>query len=62
MLNFLPIPLLDGGHFVLLCYEGIRGKPAHESVQIVLSYIGLILMLALMVWALGLDFGLFSRP
>ncbi len=23
------------------CYEGIRGKPAPESVQIVLSYIGL---------------------
>lgn len=61
VLNFLPIPLLDGGHFVLLCYEGIRGKPAPESVQIVLSYIGLILVLTLMVWALGLDVGLFPR-
>jgi regulator of sigma E protease len=61
VLNFLPIPLLDGGHFVLLCYEGIRGKPAPESVQIVLSYIGLTLVLALMVWALGLDFGVFAR-
>ena len=33
--------------------EGIRGKPAPESVQIVLSYIGLALVLALMIWAWG---------
>ena len=31
VLNFLPIPVLDGGHFVLLAYEGIRGKPANET-------------------------------
>lgn len=61
VLNFLPIPVLDGGHFVLLCYEGIRGKPANESVQTILAYIGLALILALMVWVLGLDFGLISR-
>ena len=61
VLNFLPIPVLDGGHFVLLAYEGIRGKPANEKVQAVLAYIGLALILALMVWVLGLDFGLISR-
>ncbi len=61
VLNFLPIPVLDGGHFVLLCYEGIRGKPASERVQTMLAYIGLALILALMVWVLGLDFGLISR-
>ncbi|MEN6450893.1 MAG: site-2 protease family protein [Thermoguttaceae bacterium] len=61
VVNFLPIPVLDGGHFVLLCYEGIRGKPAPESVQVVLSYIGLFLVLALMIWATGLDLGIFSR-
>ncbi len=61
VLNALPIPVLDGGHFVLLCYEGIRGKPADERVQAVLAYVGLALILALMVWVLGLDFGLISR-
>jgi regulator of sigma E protease len=61
VLNFLPIPVLDGGHFVLLAYEGIRGKPADERVQVALSYIGLILILTLMVWAFGLDLGIFSR-
>ena len=34
VINFLPIPVLDGGHFVFLLYEGIRGKPADERVQV----------------------------
>ena len=61
VLNFLPIPLLDGGLMMFLIYEGIRGKPANERVQVVLTYIGLIFILALMVWVFGLDFGLISR-
>lgn len=61
VINFLPIPLLDGGHMVLLAWEGIRGKPANERIQLVLTYIGLIFILALMAWVLGLDFGLISR-
>jgi regulator of sigma E protease len=62
VINFLPIPILDGGHMVLLAYEGIRGKPADERVQEVLTWIGLLLLLTLMIWAFGLDLGLFSRP
>ena len=62
VINFLPIPILDGGHMVLLAYEGIRGKPADERVQEVLTWIGLLLLLTLMIWAFGLDLGFFSRP
>jgi regulator of sigma E protease len=61
VINFLPIPLLDGGHMVFLAYEGIRGKPADERVQTVLTYIGLFLLLTLLVWVFGLDLGLISR-
>jgi len=61
VINFLPIPLLDGGHMVFLAYEGIRGRPASERVQLVLTYIGLIFLLALMAWVVGLDFNLISR-
>jgi len=61
VLNFLPIPLLDGGHMVLLIYEGIRGKPPDERVQIVLTYIGLAFILTLMIWVLSLDFGWIPR-
>jgi len=55
VLNFLPIPLLDGGHMMLLAWEGVRGKPADERVQAVLTYIGLCFILGLMAWVIGLD-------
>jgi len=55
VINFLPIPLLDGGHMVLLTWEGLRGKPADERVQMVLTYIGLVFILSLMIWVIGLD-------
>jgi len=61
VINFLPIPVLDGGHFVFLVYEGIRRKPAPEWLQLALSYAGLILILMLMLWALGLDTKLIPR-
>ncbi|NUQ63960.1 MAG: site-2 protease family protein [Pirellulales bacterium] len=61
VLNFLPIPVLDGGHLVFLAYEGITGRPPNERVQLGLTYAGLLLLLTLMVWVLGLDIGLISR-
>lgn len=57
VLNFLPIPVLDGGHMVFLTYEGIRGKPPSQRVQLALSYLGLIFILGLMIFVLGLDIG-----
>jgi regulator of sigma E protease len=61
VLNFLPIPVLDGGHMMFLLYEGIRGKPASERTMMTLTYAGLIFILALMIFVLGLDiFRLFS--
>lgn len=61
VINILPIPLLDGGHLVFLAYEGIRRRPASERVQLVLTYIGLVFLLGLMVWVVGLDFNLIPR-
>jgi regulator of sigma E protease len=61
VINFLPIPVLDGGHFVFLLYEGIRGKPADERIQVALSYLGLLLILALMLWVIALDSTLIPR-
>jgi regulator of sigma E protease len=55
VLNFLPIPVLDGGHIVFLLWEAIRGKPPNQRVQEVLTYIGLALILTLMIFVLGLD-------
>lgn len=55
VINILPIPVLDGGHLVFLLYEAIFRKPANETVQVVLSFIGLFLLLSLMAWVILLD-------
>jgi len=61
VVNFLPIPVLDGGHMVFLTWELVTGKPPSERVLIALSYLGLALILSLMVWVFGLDLGLVPR-
>lgn len=55
VINFLPIPVLDGGHMVFLLYEKLRGKPASEGVRVGATYAGLALILCLMVFVLYLD-------
>ncbi|MCX7426010.1 MAG: RIP metalloprotease, partial [Planctomycetia bacterium] len=61
VINFLPIPVLDGGHMAFLTWEAIRGKPADERVQLALSYLGLLFILGLMLWVIGLDVHLIPR-
>ena len=55
VINFLPIPVLDGGHFVFLVYEWLRGKPASEKVRIYTTYFGLLLIVSLMLFVIYLD-------
>lgn len=55
VVNFLPIPVLDGGHMVFLLYEAITRRKPNEKIQIGLSYVGLILILSLMGWVIFLD-------
>ncbi len=55
VINFLPIPVLDGGHMAFLLYEGITGKKPTERVIATLTYIGLAMVLSLMVTVICLD-------
>jgi len=55
ILNLLPIPVLDGGHLVLLFLEGIRGKPLPLALRIRLTQVGLFVLLGIMVWAVAND-------
>ncbi|MEM9185299.1 MAG: site-2 protease family protein [Planctomycetota bacterium] len=50
VLNFLPIPVLDGGHMVFLAWEGITGKPANERLAIALQLVGVAMLLSLMLF------------
>jgi len=61
VINFLPIPLLDGGHMVFLGWEAIRGKPASEKFVVALHTIGFVFIISLMVFVLLLDFAVIPR-
>ena len=61
VINFMPIPLLDGGHMVFLLWEGVRGRPASERFVVALHTVGFVLIITLMVFVLLLDFELFDR-
>lgn len=54
-MNLLPIPALDGGHVVFLLYEMITGKPLPEKFLHVMQVIGMVILLALMVFIFGND-------
>ncbi len=60
VINALPIPVLDGGHFFFLMWEGIFGKPVSEKWIIRLTFAGLIFLLGLMVFVTTLDIGWFA--
>ena len=55
VLNFLPIPPLDGGQMIFLIAEKIRGRPLPDSALIAGTYLGLVLVLCLMVFVLFQD-------
>lgn len=56
IINLLPIPMLDGGHFAYYVIEAIRGKPVSDQIRHIGNIIGLTLILSLMVLAFYNDF------
>ncbi|MEN3930782.1 RIP metalloprotease RseP [Microvirga sp. W0021] len=55
MVNLLPIPVLDGGHLLFCIIEMITRKPLNERVQEFAFRVGLLLILAVFVFATGAD-------
>lgn len=55
VINILPFPALDGGHFVILLIEGIFRRPVSYKVQIALQNIGFIILLAFMLFVIYND-------
>lgn len=49
ILNVLPIPALDGGRFVFLIIEAIKGSPVSERVERAFQSAGVALLILLMV-------------
>ncbi len=55
VLNLLPFPALDGGRLVFLLVEAVRGKPIPPEKEGIVHMIGMILLMALMVFVLFND-------
>lgn len=54
-MNLLPIPALDGGHAIFLLVEMIIRRPLNEKFMEYIQMVGMFLLLALMVFVVGLD-------
>ncbi|GMV96172.1 MAG: hypothetical protein AMXMBFR83_05400 [Phycisphaerae bacterium] len=50
VINFLPLPIVDGGLFVFLLIEWIKGRPVSLKVQVVTQVIGLALIVSVFVY------------
>jgi regulator of sigma E protease len=55
IINILPFPALDGGHFMFLLYEGIFRKPVSHKIQIVVQNVGFIILMAFMAFVVYND-------
>lgn len=54
-MNLLPIPALDGGHVMFLLYEMVSGQAPSDKFLENAQKVGMVLLLALMVFAIGND-------
>ena len=54
-MNVLPIPGLDGGHALFTLMEMITGRKPSDKFLEYAQMVGMVLLLALMAYALGLD-------
>ncbi len=61
IMNLLPIPALDGGRFLLLLVELVRGKKLSAEKEGYVTLAGVVILMAIMVFALINDIGRFFR-
>ena len=54
-MNLLPIPALDGGHVVFLTFEVISRRKLSDNFMEKSQMVGMVLLLALMVFVIGND-------
>ena len=55
IMNFLPIPALDGGHFVFLLYEAITRRVPSVRVRMALQQAGMVVLILFMAFVIFND-------
>jgi regulator of sigma E protease len=59
VLNLLPIPVLDGGHFLYYLVELISGHPVSERIQVLGMQLGIFIIVSIMLLAFYNDLARF---
>tara|TARA_Y100001968_G_scaffold331861_1_gene388014 strand:- start:455 stop:2392 length:1938 start_codon:yes stop_codon:yes gene_type:complete len=57
VVNFLPIPITDGGHFVFLMYEKAKGRRMDQELEARFQWAGLVFILMIFLFATFNDVG-----
>jgi regulator of sigma E protease len=57
VVNFLPIPITDGGHFMFLMYEKFKGERMDEELEARFQWAGLVFILLVFLFATFNDVG-----
>ena len=47
--NLIPFPALDGGRFVFLAIEVVRGKPIDRKIESYVNFVGIVILFAFMI-------------
>lgn len=55
IINALPLPAIDGGHFIIILIEGIMKREIPLKVKIAIQNVGFFLLLALMAFVIYSD-------
>ena len=55
VLNFIPIPALDGGHILFALYEIVSGRKVSVAMQNIFQIIGVVLVLSMLVFVTSND-------
>jgi len=61
VLNFLPIPALDGGRVMFLVVEALRRKPVNRKVEAIIHNIAFLILVALIILVTVHDIGRYFR-
>jgi len=62
VLNLFPIPVLDGGHLVILMIEGVLRRELSVKVKMLIQQVGIALIIGIMLLALYNDVLRLVRP
>ena len=57
VVNLFPLPVLDGGHLILIILEGIRGKKLPAKALQYIQLAGIALLILLFLYATTQDLG-----